>query len=414
VVFDADTDRYQASLQGRTPWGMRYALTASQTKLRSTFIGDRRTIVPQYSAFGGFEIQQPLLRGFGPDANLSDVRTARVNQRVAELVWRNSISETVQGIVVVYSEMVYALQNVRVQEDAVAANRRLLQQNERRLDLGFISPLEVQQARVAVSDGEEQLVSAKGVFLERQYQLKRLITKEVAKDDHRVFVPRPIAPIAVPVLDRSASLRTAYENRLDYRAAVARAEAQDIRLKFARNQLWPQLDLVGTYGYNGLSDDYRSARQEAYHSQAPQWSVGIQFSMPLGNLQSRAQLRAVEGFKEQALLEIKKEELRVSVDVDTVISRIETNRQRVETARQSRLANEEAVRIANRRLDEGQISSFDVIETTRKLYDARSRELNALVALQTSVAQFWFATGTILDRTGITFKTAEGRAVPRQ
>jgi outer membrane protein TolC len=413
VVFDADTDRYQTSLQGRTPWGMRYALTASQTKLRSTFIGDTRTIIPQYSAFGGFELAQPLLRGAGPNANLADVRTARVQQRVAELLWRNRISETVQAVLVAYSEMGYALQDVRVKEDSVAANRRLLSQNERRLELGFMSPIDVQQARVAVSADEEALLTAKGAFLERQYQLRRLITREADAEQRRVFVPRPVAPIAVPVLDRSASLRTAYQNRLDYLASVARAEAQDIRLKFARNQLWPQLDLVGTYGYNGLSDDWRSARQEAYHSQAPQWSFGIQFSLPLGNIQSRAQLRVIEGFKEQALLDIKQQELRVSVDVDTVISRIETNRQRVKTARQSRLLNEEAVRIANRRLDEGQISSFDVIETTRRLYEARSRELDALAALQTSVTQFWLATGTVLDRTGISFKVPEGRAVPR-
>jgi len=411
VIFDADQDRYQASLQGRTPWGMRYALTASQTKLRSTFIGDSRTIVPQYSAFGGFEIQQPLLRGFGPAANLSDGRVARVNQRVAELLWRNRISEIVQTVIVNYSEMTYALQDVRVKEDSVAANRRLEQQNQRRLDLGFMSPFDVQQARVAVSAAEEALILSKGAFLERQYQLKRLINKDTKPDDHGVLVPRPIAPIAVPLLDRSASLRTAFQNRLDYLAAVARAEAQEIRLKFARNQLWPQLDLVGTYGYNGLSNNYADARNAAYHSQAPQWSFGIQFSLPLGNLQNRAQLRAVEGFKQQALIDIKQQELKVSVDVDTVINRIETNRQRVETARQTRQLNEEAVRIANRRLEEGQVSSFDVIAITQRLYEARSRELDALAALQTSVAQFWLATGTILDRTGISFR--EAGAKPR-
>jgi outer membrane protein TolC len=414
IVFDADTDRYEASLEGRTAWGTRYALTASQTKLRSTFAGDTRDIFPQYSAFGGFEIAQPLLRGAGPGANLADVRVARVNQRVAELTWQNRISETVQAVLLAYTRMSYALQNVHVREDSLAANRRLLAQNQRRLELGFMSPIDVQQARVAVSSDEEAVLIAKGAFLERQYELKRLITREVEKDSRRVFVPRPSAPIAIPALDRSASLRTAYQHRLDYRAAVVRAEAQDIRLKFARNQLWPQLDVIGTYGYNGLSDDWRSARQEAYHSQAPQWTIGIQFSMPLGNTQARAQLRAIEGFKEQAVLDIKREELKVSVDVDTVLSGIETNRQRVETARQTRLLNEEAVRIANRRLDEGLISSFDVIETLRKLYDARSRELEAVGLLQASVTQFWLVTGTVLERTGISFKAAESRAARRR
>jgi outer membrane protein len=175
------------------------------------------------------------------------------------------------------------------------------------------------------------------------------------------------------VLDRTWCLRTAFENRLDYRAAVASAEEQEIRLKFAKNQLLPQLDLVGTFGYNGLADSYDSARDRITHQQAQAWSVGIQLSIPLGNVQARAQYRAIQGFKEQAILNIKQNELQVSIDVDTVISRIETARQSVETARQTRQLNDEAVRIANRRLEEGPIT------------------------------QFWFATGTVLERTGIVF-----------
>ena len=404
VIFDQDVDRYQASLQVRTPWGMRLALTASQTKLRSTFFGDTRTIIPQYSAFGGIEVRQPLLQGFGPAANLNEIRIARVNKKVAEMRWEKTISDTVQAVMAVYYDMIYGLQDIRVKEEAIAADKLLVEQNQRRMELGFMSPIDVQQARVAVSLDEEALLGAKFFFMERQFQLKRLILKDFQADDPRIFVPRDIPQLAVPVLDRNWCMRTAFENRLDYRSAVAEAEVRDIQLKFVRNQMLPQLDLIGTYGFNGLDDSYSSARQQALSSQAPQWTAGVQFSLPLGNIQGRAQVRAVKGFKEQALLKIKQTELTVSVDVDTVLSRIETNRQRVATARETRQLNDEAVRIANRRLDEGQISSFDVIETRRKLYDARSRELAAIAELNKSVTLFWNVTGTVLERTGVVIK----------
>jgi outer membrane protein TolC len=90
--------------------------------------------------------------------------------------------------------------------------------------------------------------------------------------------------------------------------------------------------------------------------------------------------------------------------VDTVLSRIETLRQRLETARQTRSLNEEAVRIAIRQLEEGKISSFDVIETQRRLYDAKSRELGARADLNKAITQLWLATGTMLEETGITIK----------
>jgi len=80
---------------------------------------------------------------------------------------------------------------------------------------------------------------------------------------------------------------------------------------------------------------------------------------------------------------------------------VETNRQRVDTARKTRELNEEAVRIAYRRLEEGQISSFDLIEQQRKLYDARSRELAARADLNKAIVNIWQATGTVLENTGV-------------
>jgi len=205
-------------------------------------------------------------------------------------------------------------------------------------------------------------------------------------------------------------LNAAFTKRLDYIAAVTDAGKQDIRLAFARNQLWPQLDVLATYGYNGLANSELEARNAATDSQAPQWSLGLQFSIPLGNVQPRAQLAAIKGFKEQAILKIRQAELTVTVDVDTALSRIETSQQRLVTARQTRALNEEAVRIAYKRLEAGQISSFDLIEQQRKVYDAASRELAAKADLNKSIATLWQATGTVLENMGISIVRTGKRA----
>ena len=127
----------------------------------------------------------------------------------------------------------------------------------------------------------------------------------------------------------------------------------------------------------------------------------MQLSIPFGRTQGKAQLDAARGAKEQALIKIKQLEQTVTIDVNTVLSRIETLRQRLETARQTVSLNEEALRIGYRRLEEGQISSFDLIEFQRRLYDARSRELAARADLNKAITQLWLATGTMLDAAGI-------------
>jgi outer membrane protein TolC len=270
------------------------------------------------------------------------------------------------------------------------------------LELGFMSPIDVQQARAQVSLDEEQLLLAKNLFMERQLSLRRLITNDGRNSASRVFLPVQTPHLDVPQIDREKLLTLAFNKRQDYMAAVTDAEKQSVRLRFAKNQAWPNLDLVGTYGYNGLGSTWEEARDRASSSQAPQWSFGVQFSMPLGRVQGRAQLDAIKGLQQQAILRIKQSELTVTVDVDTAISRIETNRQRLVTARNTRELNEEAVRIAYRRLEEGQLSSFDLIEQQRKLYDARSRELSARADLNRAVISLWVATGTVLENTGVT------------
>ena len=408
VVFDLDTDRIESGIQFRTPLGTRAQISARQSKIRSTFDGDTRSVIPYFTSFGGLEVRQPLLKDFGPNANLADLRVARINVRISELNWEKRLSDTAQQVMSTYFDMLFALADLAVKQDAIDADEKLVAQNQRRLDVGFKIPYDVQQARAAVSQDQEQLLVSKNLFMERQFLLKRLILDDYKLGSRRVFVPQAIPDVPIPKIDRAALLATAFAKRLDYRAAITEAEIQDIRLKFAKNQAWPQLDLVGSYGYNGLGFDYSTAREKAYHSQAPEWSVGVQFSLPLGGVQNRAQLRVINGFKEQALIKIKQIEQTVSIDVDTVLSRIETLQQRLETARKSTSLGEEAVRIASGRLDigldDGGVGTFQLIETQRRLYEARSRELGARAELNKAISQLWLATGTILEETGIKVK----------
>ena len=400
-VFQQDADRLEAGLQFRTPLGTRAALTAREAKIRTTFEGDQRTVRPFYQAFGGIEVRQPLLKDFGPAANLADVRAARISQQVAELAWEKSVSDALTAVLGNYFDMLFAQADLRVKQDAIAADTKLVEQNLRRLELGFMSPIDVQQARAQVSlDTEQQLVS-KNLFMERQFALRRLISSKAEDNSSRIYLPVEAPDLNMPTGNRATLLGVAFTKRPDYLAAVTDAGKQDIRLRFARNQLWPQLDVLGTYGYNGLGNSEIEARRGAVDKQAPQWSFGLQFSVPLGNVQARAQLEAIKGFKKQAELKIEQSELTVTVDVDTALSRIETSKQRLATARQTRELSEEAVRIAYKRLEEGQISSFDLIEQQRRVYDAHSRELGARADLNKSIATLWQATGTVLDNMGI-------------
>ena len=403
IVFDQQNDRVTSGIQGRTPWGMRYGFQVEANKLRNTFSGDVRDVIPYYQTSATITVIQPLLKNFGPAANLAELRIARINKQSQTLTWKQRVSTTVQNVISTYYDMLYAMRDVELKEQMIDSGMKLLAQNKRRLELGFMSPLDVQQAEVQVSTDREALLISKGFFMERQFALKRLVLDELKSGDHRIFIPMTTPRLPVPKIDHADFMQTALARRYDYQAALLDAEVQEVRLRFARNQLWPQVDLVGTYGINGLQGNYGDAFDDVFVGRTPEWSAGIQVQIPLGFVKERAQLNLVKGLKEQAILKVKQTELNVGVDVDTVISRILTNQQRVETARKTRELNEEAVRVAYKRLEEGQISSFELIGQAQKLGDAQSRELATIAELNKSISQLWLATGTILDRQGVFF-----------
>jgi outer membrane protein len=413
VVLDQRSDTIQASLQGRTPLGTRYAFEVTSNRFRNTFEGDPNPVNTLNEAFAGLTVVQPLLRNFGTGANLADLRVARINQKIQVLDWKQNIATAVQGVMATYYDMLAALRDIEVRQSAIAADTQLVDLYRRRVELGFSSPIDIQQAQVAVSIDREQLLVAKNIFMERQFALKRLIFREFQIDDPRIFLPADAPRLSPPPIDRSAIMRTAFEKRYDYQSALLTAEAQDVRLRFARNQVLPQLDIFATAGLNGLSDSFTSSFDRAFSGETPQWTIGVNFQVPLGNVQPRAQLAVARGLKEQAILRIKQSELTVGVDVDTVISRIQTFQQRVESARQTRELGEEAVRVAYRRLEEGLISAYDILEQQRRLYDAKSRELAAMAELEKAVTQLWLVTGTVLDRQGVGFREPrEGENIP--
>jgi outer membrane protein TolC len=280
------------------------------------------------------------------------------------------------------------------------ADRALATANQHRVEVGLMTPLDVQQAQVEVSADQYDLLTAKNLLLSRVADLKKLIYRGVEQDDGRTFVTAGAVNLPFPVLDRDSLLADAFKNRVDYATAIQQAEIENIRLKYYQNQLLPRIDFIGSLGVNGLSTD--SVAQSVNESGGnPEWSFGIQGSMPLGNVAARANLASSRLLKEEAIWKLKQIELEINTDVDTAISAIRTDEQRVESAREAQKLAEAVVDMQNRRLEEGQASTLDILDNRRRYYDAQSAVLEAVDDLNKSVVQLYLSTGTLLQQESI-------------
>ena len=402
-IFQNRDFRNSLDVQGKLALGTTYKIGVEVDHLSDTVLGINQQFLPSDAFFAGLTIDQPLLQGFGFDANLVSVRIGRRNRKVGYNNWRQRVIQSVSLVMAAYFDMNYAQELMRLRQESMDADRALADANSRRVDVGLMTPIDVRQAQVDVSADQYDFLTAKNLLDNRVADLKKLVFRGVEQDDGRTFLTAGAADLPVPALNREALLADAFQNRVDYATAIQQSEIEDLRLKYYKNQALPKIDFVATAGVNGLNTGSTAGSiSSALSGQGPEWMVGVQGSIPFGNVAGRGNLEASRRLKEEALWKLKQVELAINTDVDTAISAIQTNQQRVESARQASKLAEDVGRMQNRRIEAGQASTLDILDNRRRLYEAQSAVLEAVDDLNKSIIELYLATGTLLRQESIT------------
>jgi outer membrane protein TolC len=193
-------------------------------------------------------------------------------------------------------------------------------------------------------------------------------------------------------------VRTALQSRPDYRAAQNTVEQQNILIKFNRNQLWPEVDVKASYGYNTGGDNFNDSINNYGTGRNPVWAAGVTLSFPLGDRASRAGYHSAKLQAEQLLLQLKRLEQQIIVAVDNAVGHVQSNWKGVEAAREAtRLANE-SYKAEKTKLLTGSSTTFLVLQAESQLADARSAQIRAEADYNESLVTLAQTEGTTLQR----------------
>ncbi len=408
-LFEEENVVMRGGVGGKLPWGTSYEISLQLRELDNSVNRaglPNALFSPEFDAFGGLNIRQPLLRGFGRDANLADLRVARaqlvISERTREIAVNNKCVEVLNA----FYDLAYAEANVAVKQRAVGVADQFLAETNRRRELGMLSPVDVSEANVRVSEANEELIQARDFLRERQLEMVRLLALPSAADGS---TPRPTVSAVLldsaPVFAMREFYPAALEARPDYLLAQERVTQEGVRKAAARRETLPQLDLHFSYGLYGLAGDYNDALDRAYSADEPQWSGGISLTVPLSLREGRARKQSAALRLRQAELRVDQLEHSIALQVENAVSRLEVLGQRLETARSSVKFAEEGLQLERARLENGQTSGFAVSELQRRLADARTRELAARVDLTKAVTELYSVSGRLLDHHGIEVTT---------
>jgi outer membrane protein TolC len=393
----SQTDDYALGLGGLTPWGLSYSLSATAENQRGT----ANLFTNNFLTFGGIGVTQPLLRGFGFGANLAGLRVAKADRAIADWQHRQRVIDTVTSVVLTYNGLLQARENVRIAILSRDLTGTLVEQNERRRQIGQYSDADVIQPRARLAAREEQVLFAERSAADLQNQLLQLIGETRFSTGGEPLALEPLPAVTVTSVDAATDLKRAYELRPDYQAARLGITRNRASQAFAQNQLLPRVDFVGSYGYSGSDREFSRARQQVRDQDARAYSAGVVVSVPLTFAEGRGRARAARLRVRQAEADLLQTEQEIALSVTTAAGQIDTTARRVVSTRTALDLAQQALNAEERKLQAGSGRTLDVLSAQEQLAQAQNSYARALADQRRALVNYERETGTTLVNRGI-------------
>jgi outer membrane protein TolC len=384
---------------------------------------------PLYTPNWSAVYTQPLLRNFQVDSTRRQIVVTKLNQDISELQLQQTIINTVSNVRNAYWDYVFAVQSVDVARTSVQLAEQLVKDNQTRVEVGTMAPIDVVQAQSQAATERQNLAVAEGTRRTNELALKRLIVGGTNDQNWNVTLEPTDRPDFSPQpIDTAAAVRRALESRTDLATVKKNLTINDTTLKYLNNQLLPQADfqvrygLVGQGGVQFLSSGtgvnrvvtgtvpggFSDALSTLFHSDYPTWSVGVNLSYPLGTSSMEANIARAKVQLSQVEAQVRQIELQVATDVTNAAINVESSAERVQAAQAARELAQKQLEAEQSKFEVGMSTNYFVVQAQRDLATAKNNELSAVLAYRKALVELERLQQTTLGTANITILSATG------
>jgi outer membrane protein TolC len=391
---------------------------------------------PQLNSNFQFKLTQHLLQGFGFAPNTRFIRIAKNNRELSDVAFRLQIITSVDQIENMYWDLVYAYENLRVKQESLTFSQKTLSDTKKQVEIGSLAPIEAVRAQSTVAADEQALTVAR-----TNLQLEQLIMKNaLSRTLHDPVLANadvvPTSTMEVPESEQIQPTEELVNAALQHRAELIESRiqlnSQQISNQGLRSLLLPTLDAYAYYGGYGLGGSqnptnlcgnpdnpgfgcsttpaspisYGGTLNQLINSTAPDKGVGLQLNIPLRNRAAQAlQIRGQLEYR-QAQMALQQTENRVSIEVRQAQFAVEQNRASVASAQAAVDYARQSLDAEQKKYQFGTSTTTAVLQTRSALATAESTLMSAMAAYEKSRVELERATGSLLDKNGISIDDA--------
>lgn len=411
----------QLGLSQSLPTGANYSLAWSSARATSTNFFN--TFEPLLTSNVAFNITQPLFKNFKVDSVRQQLATSRKDREAADVQLRSTIAVTTRNVKNAYWDLAYQLDNLKAQQQSLDLSKRLLADNEKRVQIGTMAPIDVVEAQSEVARNEESVIVAEAGIKQAEDRLRALIFDPATPDFWTMSLePVDTLPFQPQAVDLDGVIRRALANRTDVQLARNSLERSDINIRYFRNQVLPEINAQASYSSTAVGGavlspltsfpitgpvsrsilserGFSSVLGDILSSAYPTWTVGVTIAYPIGTSTTEANLARAKLQLAQAEVQVKNLELQVTAQVRDAARQVQTNHKRVESARAARALAERRLDAEEKKFAAGIQISFFVFQAQRDLAQARTNEIRALADYNKSLVDLDAVQDTTLTGT---------------
>jgi outer membrane protein TolC len=393
-------------LQQTLPWGGRYNVGWDSS--RSTTTNLFSNFSPQVRSSLALTYVQPLLRGFSIDASRQQLLLSRKNREIADVTLRQAIAETSRTVRHAYWDLAFAIAALGVQRQSLELARESLRNTRARIEIGTTPPIDEVEAQAEVALREEAVILGEGLVGTTEDALRALVFDPSSPDFWTLRIePAEPPPFAVITIDIDAATRAALGRRSDIEQSRRNLEAEEVNLRFLRNQTLPDVTASFDYGLTGLGGTqflrgsgfpgpiigqtergFATVLGDLFSNDFPSWTASLNISYPLGQTPEAAGAARARLQYMQQQTALRHAELQVVTQVREAGRQVLTNQRRVDTTVASRQLAERRLEAEERKLTAGTTTSFFVFQAQRDLAQARNNEVRAVLDYQRALVDF--------------------------
>ena len=430
-------------------WGT--SITAGFNNTHIATNNPTNLLTPELNSNFQFKITQNLLQGFGSLPNLRFIRIAKNNREISDVAFRLQIITTVDQIENIYWDLVYAYENVRVQQEALTYAQKALTDTKQQAKVGTVPPIQVVSAQSTVSTDEQNLILAQNNLQLEQLLMKNAISRSIEDPVLAEADVIPTSTMQIPQEEAIVPTQDMINQALNHRAELVESRidlnSRDLSSKAVRNAMLPTLDAFAYYGGSGVGGNinplvpscsaspgakycytpgenpppfqtatmvgYGGTLNQLVNSTAPDKGVGLTLNIPLRNREAQAnQVRAELEYR-QAQVRLHQLENQVRIEVRNAQFDVKQNRASVQAAQYAVDFARQTLDADQQKLKVGLTTTTAILQDASVLTTSESNLVSAKAAYEKSRIELDRATGLLLDHSGIDVADATRGQVTR-